>query len=117
MTQQNDRLGKWKYQVITRIPDPEKGETGNLYDEVPWWLVEGTGEIKDGEWVPDRVERDYSRGSVRMPVFEIGEVLIVNDYGREIVGHGRKADKWDVDYEEFDTIEEAVVRAREVSFT
>lgn len=46
----------------------------------------------------------------RMPVFAVGEILILDDDGREIAGHGRKPSKWAVTCEEFDTIEEALTR-------
>ena len=108
--------GKVHYQVITRVPDPDEDPTatGNLYDEVPLYRIEGTGEMIGDEWTPDRVERRYGSGSVLMPVFELGEIIIVNESGREAIGRGRKADKWDVSYEEFTDIEQAIARAREV---
>lgn len=35
------------------------------------------------------------------PVFERGELLLVNEHGREVCGAGRKPNKWDVRYETF----------------
>jgi hypothetical protein len=108
MTSQNPSL---RYQVITRVPDPDLDPTatGNLYDAIGWWPDGGDYDYKA------KAVRDYKRGSMWMPVFELGEVVIVNESGREVVGHGRKADKWDVGYEEFDDIEQAIARAIEVS--
>lgn len=47
-------------------------------------------------------------------VFVLGEILILGSDAREVSGKGRKPSKWDVAYEEFDSIEEAAIRAREV---
>lgn len=51
---------------------------------------------------------NYSRINVlialnmRTPVFQVGEVLIVDDNGRELPYPGRKPAKWDVETEEFE---------------
>jgi hypothetical protein len=47
-------------------------------------------------------------------VFFPGEIVITNNDGREIVGKGRKPDKWDVEYETFKNIDDAIKRAQEV---
>ena len=86
-----------KIQVITKIPDLDKSD-GNLADDI---LVKG---VNDGEvcYFP------YKRGGrtreyieIKVQVFELGEIIIVNDIGREIGGIERKADKWNVEYKEF----------------
>lgn len=48
-----------------------------------------------------------------VPVFKLGEILILNEYGRSIPD-GRKPSKWFVEYEVFDNIEAAIKRAKEV---
>jgi hypothetical protein len=48
------------------------------------------------------------------PNFVFGEVLIIGESGREILPTGRAPWKWGVNYEVFDTIEEAVNRSLEV---
>lgn len=53
--------------------------------------------------------------SLRMPVFTLGEILVMDDSGREIGGVGRKPSKWDVECREFDSLEEAVEFARSLS--
>lgn len=53
-------------------------------------------------------EGPFGLGKVYTQVFELGEIVIVNDYGREIVGKGRKPDKWWVEFKEFDKIEDAI---------
>lgn len=47
-------------------------------------------------------------------VFIPGEILILDDDGREVAGRGRKPGKWDVSIETFDTLEAAAKRAAEV---
>lgn len=49
--------------------------------------------------------------SLRRPVFTVGEILILGPDGRELGWPGRKPGKWDVDVEEFDTVDAAVDRA------
>lgn len=50
--------------------------------------------------------------ALRVPVFTLGEVVILDgDHGREVDGDQRKPGKWDVDTESFETIEAAVERA------
>jgi hypothetical protein len=48
-----------------------------------------------------------------VPVFSLGEILIINSNGRTIPD-GRKPGKWNVGCEYFNTIEDAVKRAKEV---
>ncbi len=50
---------------------------------------------------------------VQTPVFTVGEILITQN-GREIAGKGRKPSKWDVEYESFDDLNDALVRALEI---
>lgn len=52
--------------------------------------------------------------AIRTPVFKVGEILIMGLDGREVTGDGRKPSKWDVTCEEFDNVEAAITRAREV---
>lgn len=47
--------------------------------------------------------------------FEVGEILVIDkEYGREILGAGRKPSKWAVNTEEFSSFAEAVKRRNEV---
>lgn len=94
--------------VITKIP--EEHEEGNLCDR----LVEAH-EI--------RADMSFPRGQyvhfpesfvIKDQVFTLGEILVLNEYGREISGHGRKPGKWFVEYEEFKNINDAIRCAKEV---
>ena len=51
---------------------------------------------------------------LRIPVFHVGEILILSPDGREPGYSGRKPSKWDVTVEEFSALDAAVARAREV---
>lgn len=52
--------------------------------------------------------------SMREPVFHVGEVLILDESGREIGYPGRKPSKWYVEVVELDSLEEAHALARKV---
>lgn len=83
--------------VITKAED----EDGNHYDCIYGDLT-----------------KPKSLNSHPVMVFELGEILILNDLGREITGRGRKPSKWEVEYETFpattDGLTKAILRAQEV---
>ena len=85
--------------VITEVPDPEKDD-GNLAAPMCY-----------GE---DKSLRLAALMHLRVEVFSVGEILILDASGREVSGYGRKPSKWDVQTEYFETLEEAVNRAVEV---
>ena len=86
--------------VITRVPNPLT-EDGNLASALVYRLP------------PDLTMLCMTQG--RIEVFTLGEILILDEYGREIGGAQRKPGKWHVEVEYFADLEEAVVRAREVT--
>ena len=51
---------------------------------------------------------------LQVPVFRVGEILILGSDGREPGAAGRKPSKWDVTVEEFSALDAAVARALEV---
>jgi len=53
--------------------------------------------------------------NMRAKVFELGEILFLDEGGREIVGAGRKPDKWMIEIETVDTIEEAIALSQRVT--
>ena len=52
---------------------------------------------------------------VQLPVFTVGELVVVDANGREVNGHGRKPRRWFVDFEVYDDFETAIARAVQVS--
>jgi hypothetical protein len=50
---------------------------------------------------------------VSVPVFSIGEILVMDEGGRTIPD-GRKPTKWSVEFEMFEDIESAIERAKQV---
>ena len=80
---------KWKYQVITKAPEGD----GNQYDHL----------CNTKSFVTCKVD-----------VFCLGEIIIVDSFGREIIGAGRKPSKWHVEYKEFTSIKEAVKLANKI---
>lgn len=59
--------------------------------------------------------KSYNMEYIRVPVFQEGEILIIDKSGREIAGLGRKPSKWAVEYEVFDNLEDAIKKAIKVS--
>lgn len=51
---------------------------------------------------------------LQQPVFHVGEILILDESGREVGYPGRKPSKWVVDVADYDNLAEAVQRSREV---
>lgn len=94
------------FTVITRVPDPEKGEDGNLALALPIYF-ELNGKVQ--------ALSPLTALPLRMPVFALGEILILDDYGREYGGLGRKPSKWAVETEEFADLPAAIARAQAVT--
>lgn len=74
---------------------------------------------KEGDETNDwRDEYDYvpfdQALHLHTQVFWPGEILVLDGNGREIGGMGRKPSKWFVEVEEFDNVEDAIARAREI---
>jgi hypothetical protein len=104
----------YTFAVITKVP---KVREGNEYDQI---LVEGWDEANE-EVIYHLPKEDEKYSMVetkyvnaKLPVFHLGEVLILDQNGREVAGVGRKPSKWSVEVEEFITLDEAVQRAQEV---
>lgn len=104
------------FAVITKVPPLTEG--GNLaIPSVP--LIEEVETMAEsngwkGKYKP--VNFGLAILSARQPVFKAGEIVILDsEYGREIVYPQRKPSKWDVEVENFDTIEKAVERSNEIT--
>lgn len=114
--------GDGAYTVITAITKPggamatrsdcwvEPSEWGPNYEiPVPYLLFEGNRRLWT-KWI-----NWCHRHKIYFlePVFRVGEVLQLSEWGRD--AQGRKPAKWHVDVEVFDSAEEAFARAREVA--
>lgn len=107
------------YLVITKVPPP--GSPLNAALAGPIYLdPQATGGSIDWEHdtpmqlIGDAMGNRALHLWLRTDVFRLGEVLITNGE-REVVGAGRRPDKWGVEYEQFDDIDKAIARAHEVS--
>lgn len=109
-----------RFQVITKVPDPADGDAGNMALGLGCYMETEQASSENG-WkatlvsIPELLGNPMAVLMLRQPVFSLGEVVIVDEGGRELVCGQRKADKWDVQYETFDSIDEAVRRAQEVA--
>lgn len=130
------------YCVITKIPKPWEGDDGNLYSaSFAFTARDGTVYPDSALYVQDNVygggrnddevdhkpravtSEDMKRAfpdpeaklSFLIENFTLGEICILDEPdGREVSGRQRAPRKWCIDYEEFDDLDKAVARAREV---
>ena len=102
-----------KFGVITKIPDRFDG--GNLASAIGQVFVQIEEPSESNGYLGTYQDVGYPAAlALRHQVFHLGEVLILDDDGRELPYPGRKPSKWSVECEEFDDVERAVARAREV---
>ncbi len=108
--------------VITKIPDPNAGNTGNLahLPEVYYEIEEPSEENgwtgKAAEfWTMLREEKGIDLWPILPmgPVFVLGQVLFLSEWGRCLTS-GLKPSKWYVEYEEVETLDEAIALSRKV---
>jgi len=102
---------KYEFYVITHTPDLlEEGNTAhdsmfNGYDFSNKCEIIHVGFSDIGK----------SIGTCKTAVFEKGEIVICNiNNGREVCYPGRKPSKWDVEYDVFDNLDNAVKRSQEL---
>ena len=109
-----------KIQVITKIPNPDTND-GNLYNDTMVFDIDKTNKcptlrpIGDNDYYVNKIN---NRLSVKLEAFQLGELIIVDDEGREIGGLQRKVYKWpDVRYKEFEMkdIDKAVKLSDKIS--
>lgn len=99
--------------VVTRVADPSTG--GNLAIGDVWLdpQAQGGEPMAAHQRLADALGRPMLALYLRVPVFTVGELLVLDHNERDTMG--RKPSKWDVDVETFDNIDEAVARAHEVT--
>lgn len=101
-------MGTLRYGVVTRVPNVETGDAGNMAWSPVYQVAEQPSESNG---YLGRVAPVFDL-SLRVPVFERGEILILDETGREPHGRGRAPGKWDVDVVSYDTLEAAMAHAR-----
>jgi hypothetical protein len=116
---------KIKYAVITEASLKPSEEEGNWEDNIAV-IKERTlyvgAEPSDNDSIlflePFTITlkgKAYTINRVKTPAFMKGEILIIDaETEREIAGLRRKPSKWDVEYEVYDNLEDAIKRALEV---
>ena len=96
------------YGVVTKISegDGNKCDRSIEPNELRWDLMRGYKWIN----IPEK-----SLIFFRQNVFELGEILILDrDSEREIGGRGRKPSGWDIEFEKFKNVTDAIKKSLEV---
>lgn len=107
---------KFLYCVITDAGDSNGGCADDLALPDPD-RTDGIWPAYTTEFESGRINEETSKAliTVRTPVFSVGELLILNKWGREVCGAGRKPSKWHIGYEVYEDFADALLRAQEVS--
>lgn len=96
---------KIQYCVVICVPNPYEGD-GNLAHPSDIYRLE-SGELKS---------LDLEDLSLRQPIFNVGEILILDESGREIGYPQRKPGKWsNVGFDFYDNVQDAILRAQELT--
>lgn len=116
-----------RFAVITKASLKPSDDAGNWGDELAvineqesTIYIGADVDEKDkviGPVVPFTISvkgKSYNMEYIRVPVFQEGEILIIDESGREIAGLGRKPSKWAVEYEVFDNLEDAIKKAHQI---
>jgi len=104
-------MEKYEFYVITKVPSIS--EQGNMAHE----LMYDGWDYSNNRKIPVIGLSDTLKplGECKVPVFEEGEIVICDiDIGREVCYPGRKPSKWGVVYDVFDSLDNAVKRAKEL---
>lgn len=94
--------------VVTSVPD--EPDMGNLALTQIWVQTEQPDKGNDyrGRYESALGLMGMAATSLRCEVFALGEILILDESGREVGGRGRKPAKWDVTVQECPTLEDAI---------
>jgi len=102
-------MKKIKFAVVTKA-NTNPNEESNWADEI---AVPYHGEL----YVDVEPPANGVGLLVHVPAFIPGEILILDEEEkREVAGHLRNPDKWGIEYELFDNLEDAIKRAQEIIF-
>ena len=95
--------------VITKVPNPEKGEDGNMA------LTDSLFFEDDGVLTSALLKFGTVALIYRSPVFRLGEILFL-DHNDRCIFSTRKPSKWLIEYEEFsmEQLAAAIQKSQEV---
>ena len=103
--------GKFNWCVITQVPRKLDGSDseGNLFDQIVSPQSDGvnifvSSDFKLNKKIKSIIDKHSKTTliSFKSPVFTQGDLFPVDgSFGRELISHGRKPSKWDVEYELF----------------
>lgn len=101
---------RYKFYVITKVPGIL--EQGNMAHD---FMYEGWDFSNDCKIPVIGISNTAKPiGDCKTPVFEEGEIVICDiEAGREVCYPGRKPSKWDVEYDIFDNLDDAVKKSQE----
>jgi hypothetical protein len=114
----------YTFAVITKVP--KNNEEGNKYDDLlirnrvkeadNMTMANACGYKSYKQCNAEEIENIPKKDiiDVSLPVFDLGEVLILDNNGREATGRGRKPSKWSVEVEEFNNLNEAIEYSKKV---
>ena len=89
---------------------------GNMASAAGQVFVKTKDGNADNSWVDEYEYVSFTEAmELYTQVFWKGEILVLDESGREIGGVGRKPSKWFVTCEHFNNIEDAIRRSREVT--
>ncbi len=111
-------MSAFEFAVVTKIPDPGSDDS-NLRSGMTDIFVKVGVEVREHpryersvvKLLPDVVGAGESLNYM-LETFHVGEILIVDQYGREVGFPGRKPGKWGVTCEHFTDLDAAVDCAR-----
>jgi len=104
-----------KYCVITKTKSNYL--LGNHYDDIAikvWDDINKHDILAVGPDFTNKDYRDKLQIWIKLPVFYLGEILILDENYREIGGCERKPNKWMIEYEIFDSLEKAIDKSLQI---
>jgi len=109
------KKNKFKYCVITKTKT--KYKLGNHYDDIAiemWDDINKKYVLTVSHDFESKDYKDKDRIWIKLPVFQLGEIIVIDNNDREIGGAERKPDKWLIEYKIFNSIKKAIKKSLEV---
>lgn len=102
-----------RYAVVTKTSKSDMALNMDVYVETEQPSQEN-GWRAQHKSLPEAVGNPLIALALRAPVFQLGEIMLLGEDGREVDGIERKPDKWSVEIALYTDLNEAVARSREV---